>query len=66
MFLWHNTVLRTASQGNNTFPAASIHNVDEIDISSVQKPGRILGSKGQKQVGAAISWERGQNINAVC
>jgi hypothetical protein len=39
--------------------------VDETDIFTVQKPRRILGPKGQKQVGAVISWERGQNVTAV-
>jgi hypothetical protein len=37
------------------FPEEIIYNVDETDIFTVQKPRRILGPKGQKQVGAVIS-----------
>jgi len=33
-----------------------IFNVDETGITTVQKPSRILGPKGQKQVGSMISW----------
>lgn len=48
------------------FPAARVFNMDETGISTVQKLGQILGPKGQKQVGGAISWERGRNITVVC
>ena len=48
------------------FPASRIYNVDETGISTVHKPGKILGPKGQKQVGAATSWERGKNVTVVC
>ena len=48
------------------FPAARVFNMDETGISTVQKPGQILGPKGQKQVGGAISWERGRNITVIC
>lgn len=48
------------------FKADRIYNMDETGISSVQKPGQILGPRGQKQVGGAISWERGRNITAIC
>ncbi|XP_054267225.1 jerky protein homolog-like [Macrosteles quadrilineatus] len=48
------------------FEPSRIYNMDETGISSVQKPGHILGPKGQKQVGGATSWERGRNITAVC
>lgn len=43
------------------FEAHRIFNVDETGITTVQKPGRIMAPKGQKQVGAATSWERGKN-----
>jgi hypothetical protein len=39
--------------------------VDETDISSVQKPGYILETKGQKHIIAAVSWERIKNVSAV-
>jgi len=48
------------------FQASQIYNFDETGISTVQKPGRILGPKGVKQVGAATSWERGKNITIAC
>lgn len=48
------------------FSAARVFNMDETGISTVQKPGQILGAKGQKQIGGAISWERGRNITVIC
>lgn len=36
-----------------------IWNVDESGLSTVQKPGRILATKGRKQVGLISSAERG-------
>lgn len=48
------------------FPASKIYNFDETGISTVQKPGKILGPKGTKQVGSATSWERGKNITVGC
>ena len=43
-----------------------IYNVDETGISNVQKPVKILGPKGQKQVGSVISCERGKNVTVIC
>lgn len=40
--------------------------MDETGISTVQKPGKVLAPKGQKQVGSATSWERGRNITVIC
>jgi hypothetical protein len=40
------------------FESSRIYNMDETGISTVQKPGKILGPTGQKQVGSATSWER--------
>lgn len=48
------------------FPPSRIYNFDETGISTVQKPRKILGPKGTKQVGAATSWERGKNITVGC
>jgi hypothetical protein len=39
--------------------------VDETDICTVPKPRLILEPKGQKQIVAAICWERGKNVTAV-
>lgn len=41
--------------GKYKFPESNTHNVDEMGISTMQKLGRILGPKAQKQTGAAIS-----------
>lgn len=49
-----------------SFPATRVFNMDETGISTVQKPGKILAPKGQKQVGSVTSWERGRNITVVC
>ncbi|XP_026821556.1 uncharacterized protein LOC113559960 [Rhopalosiphum maidis] len=43
-----------------------IFNVDKTGITTVQKPSRILGPKGQKQVESMISWKRGKNVTVVC
>lgn len=43
-----------------------IYNVDETGITNVQKPQKILGPKGQKQVGAITSLERGRTVTVVC
>jgi hypothetical protein len=48
------------------FVESKTFSVDETGISTVQKPVKSLGPKGQKQVGVAISWERGKIITAVC
>lgn len=42
-----------------------IYNMDETGITTVQKPGKILASQSQKQVGGITSWEKGKNVN-VC
>lgn len=48
------------------YEPSKIFNFDETNISTVQKPGRILCPKGTKQVGAATSWERGRNVTVCC
>jgi hypothetical protein len=48
------------------FESSRIYNMDETGISSVQKPGKILGPTGQKQVGSATCWERGKNVTVCC
>jgi hypothetical protein len=39
-------------------------NMDETEISSVQKSLCILGPKRQRQFGTEISWKRGNNVTA--
>ncbi|KAB0805318.1 hypothetical protein PPYR_02288 [Photinus pyralis] len=41
------------------FEAANIYNVDETGVTTVQKPSKIVSTKGTKQVGAVTSGERG-------
>lgn len=44
------------------FEAADIWNFDETGLTTVQKPRKIVASKGVKQVGALTSAERGELI----
>jgi hypothetical protein len=48
------------------FRENKIYNVDETDVSTVQKPKHVLGPEGQKRVGAAVSCERGKTVTVVC
>lgn len=48
------------------FDANRIYNVDETEISNVQRNSKILAPKGQKQVGMATSGERGTTTTVVC
>lgn len=48
------------------FSPNRIFNVDETGITTVNRPNRIIGPKGQKQIGAATSGERGKNITVCC
>ncbi|KAJ8943344.1 hypothetical protein NQ318_000559 [Aromia moschata] len=48
------------------FDPRRIYNVDETGITPVHIPGRVLAAKGQKQVGAVTSGERGKLITVVC
>ncbi|XP_030037458.2 uncharacterized protein LOC115452977 [Manduca sexta] len=44
------------------FLPKNIYNCDETGMTTVQTPGKILATKGQKRVGSITSWERGKNI----
>lgn len=46
--------------------ANKIYYVDETGMTTVQKPSKILGPKGQKQIGSMVSWERGKNVTTIC
>ncbi|CAH2102148.1 unnamed protein product [Euphydryas editha] len=48
------------------FLPKNIYNCDETGISTVQTPGKILATKGQKKVAFITSWERGKNITLLC
>lgn len=41
------------------FQSADIWNMDETGLTTVQKPGKIIGRRGVKQIGAITSGERG-------
>lgn len=41
------------------FEPSAIWNVDESGITAVQKPNRVIASRGEKQVSAMTSAERG-------
>ncbi|KAK0068382.1 jerky protein [Biomphalaria pfeifferi] len=47
-------------------PKDKIWNMDETGISTVQKPVKIIGSKGTRQVGSVTSAERGQTVRVLC
>lgn len=42
-----------------------IYNVDETGFNVVQKTSKIVAQRGQKQVGKAVSCERGRNITGI-
>ncbi|KAL2094710.1 hypothetical protein ACEWY4_009429 [Coilia grayii] len=43
-----------------------VWNMDEVGIQNVQKPNKIVGTKGKRQVGRVTSGERGFTITAAC
>lgn len=48
------------------FNPTKIFNMDETGITTCHKPARIVGPKGQKQVGAITSLERGKTTTVCC
>lgn len=48
------------------FTPDRIFNADETGITTVQDPGKILATKGKKQVGSVTSWERGKLVTVMC
>ncbi|XP_065667625.1 uncharacterized protein LOC136087924 [Hydra vulgaris] len=48
------------------FGPESIYNVDETGLTTVQKPVKVIASKGVKQVGSITSGERGTLVTACC
>jgi hypothetical protein len=47
-------------------PYSNIFNVDESGFSCVQKPQKIVATKGKKNVGTLTSAERGKTVTVVC
>ena len=50
----------------NTYGPAQIWNLDETGVTTVQKPVKILATKGTKQVGSVVSQERGTLVTVCC
>lgn len=50
----------------HNFEPQRIYNVDESGLTTVQKPEKILATKGRKQIGCLTSAERGSNVTVVC
>lgn len=48
------------------FSASRIWNIDETGVTTVQKPKKIVAARGQKQVGAITSAERGTLVTLAC
>lgn len=46
--------------------AVKIWNADETGLSTVQKPTKIVATKGSRSVGKITSGEKGQTITAMC
>ncbi|XP_050302775.1 uncharacterized protein LOC126740691 [Anthonomus grandis grandis] len=59
-----NLLEHTVAEHNITF--YRIYNVDESALSTVQRPQKIMATKGRKQVGAITSAERGAHTSVVC
>ena len=51
---------------SHSFCAQSIWNMDESGISTVQKPLKIIGTKGERQVSRMTSGERGTTVTVIC
>lgn len=62
--LFHTNLESVLSKAD--FTPDRIYNADETGITTVQDPGKILASKGKKQVGSVTSWERGKLITVMC
>ncbi|EFX63377.1 hypothetical protein DAPPUDRAFT_67142, partial [Daphnia pulex] len=43
-----------------------VWNMDEIGVTTVSPPEKIVGRKGQKQIGSIVSGERGVLVTVVC
>ena len=48
------------------FGPNSIWNMDESGITNVQKPVKIIATKGQRQIGKMTSGERGTTVTVMC
>lgn len=60
-----NSVYKPLLDGQ-TFTAQTIWNMDESGITTVQKPLRIIATKGQRQISKMTSGERGTTVTIIC
>jgi DDE superfamily endonuclease len=54
------------ADGVEIIPSTHIYNMDESGFSCVQKPQKIIATKGKKNVGTLTSGERGRTVTVVC
>ena len=48
------------------YPPSRIWNMDETGVTNVQKPGKVVATKGVQQVGKMTSAERGSTVTLIC
>ena len=48
------------------FDVTNIWNCDETGFSNVVEPGKVIATKGVRQIRSATSGERGKNVTALC
>ncbi|KAJ8927305.1 hypothetical protein NQ314_020255 [Rhamnusium bicolor] len=62
---FHLESLRSAL-AKGKFEPSRIYNIDEMGITTVQQPPKILAPKGVKQIGGMTSAERGVLVTMIC
>lgn len=60
---FYNNLEKVLSKEN--IQATDVYNCDEVGMSSVQKPQKVLAKKGKKQVGQIVSAEKGETTTAL-
>ncbi|XP_041367107.1 uncharacterized protein LOC121381816 [Gigantopelta aegis] len=50
----------------HSYSPLRVWNMDETGISNVQKPVKIIATKGAREVGKMTSGERGKNVTVIC
>ena len=52
--------------GKHTFTESAIWNMDETGITNVHVPGKVIATKGARQVGKMMSGRRGATVTSIC
>ena len=60
-FQMYRSVLETAQ-----YTPSRVWNMDEIGITNVQRPGKLVATKGARHVAKVTSGERGTTVRVVC